>query len=118
MLVKIGNRDITRNIILETYDVDSLDVTEDWEDGNYVKHSAVVRKRIAGTFKVMCSRSLGLTSKEFIDLVENSKTDGKAYIYVYANNLAEIILIDAFINIKTDRHLQNRDTFVVSVEEC
>lgn len=118
MLVKIGEKDITRNIIYESYEVDSQDVAEEWEDANYFKHVDVIRTKVAGTFKVMCSKALGMTTRQFIDLINENKTDGTIYAIVYVNNTARLEAINAICKVETGKHLYNADVFSVSLEEC
>lgn len=41
--------DFTENIVAPTYDVNYEDVTEDWEDANYVTHRIIPRMKIKGS---------------------------------------------------------------------
>lgn len=44
--------DFTSNIVMSTYDVNYEDVTEDWEDADYVTHRIIPRTRIKGSLEM------------------------------------------------------------------
>lgn len=44
--------DLTPHILMSTYDVNKVDIEEDWEDANYVVHRIVPKERIEGSFDI------------------------------------------------------------------
>lgn len=69
--VAIEWEDFTDCIKLLTYDVNSEDINEDWDDANYETHRIVARKRVTGKFEMIFPSMT--RQKEFFHYVEESK---------------------------------------------
>lgn len=84
--------DFTDCIKLPSYDVNSEDVNEDWEDANYEMHRIIARKKITGKFEMIFPTME--RQKEFFYRLEQSKQlngFGIAYVElkVHVNNVLD-----------------------------
>jgi len=84
--------DFTDCIKLPSYNVNSNDVNEDWDDANYTTHRIVARKKIEGKFE-MIFPSIE-RQKYFFYLLDKSRElngDGIAYVdlKVHVNNMLD-----------------------------
>lgn len=70
MLAKIGDRDITKNIITDSYEVNAEDVYNEWTDANKRRHRDVIRQRVVGTFTLKFN-----TEEEHADFVSLLKAN-------------------------------------------
>lgn len=89
----IDYEDFTDCIKLPSYNVNSEDVNEDWEDANYETHRVVARKKITGKFEMIFPTMV--RQKEFFNYLEISKQlngNGIAYVdlKLQVNNVFEI----------------------------
>lgn len=85
--------DFTDCIKLPSYDVNSEDVNEDWEDADYKTHRIAVRKKVNGKFEMIFPTMTRY--KEFLNYIELSKQlngDGIAYVELrlQVNNILDI----------------------------
>lgn len=53
MLLEINSNDYTNNVQESTYNVNTEDVCNEWEDGFYRKHKDKYRERITGSFDIV-----------------------------------------------------------------
>lgn len=84
--------DFTDCIKLPSYDVNSNDVNEDWDDANYTTHRIVARKKIEGKFEMIFPSME--RQKRFFYLLDQSRDlngDGIAYVdlRVHVNNMLD-----------------------------
>lgn len=125
MVINQANADITRFIILGSWDVNEEDVYETWEDANRLAHRGVVRQKVKGSFDV---KFYSIQDHEyFIDLLTNplsfnNDSSGTINCTVYINNKNKTKTIDAFIDFKLKNYVpaisEDRDPgFTVSLEE-
>lgn len=85
MLVKIGNTDISKNILTDSYAVNAEDECNEWTDSNKVLHRDVVRQRIMGSFTVKFLTEEAYAA--FIKLLLDSRTlDHKIPVEIYVVN--------------------------------
>lgn len=89
----IDYENFTDCIKLPSYNVNSEDVNEDWEDANYETHRVVARKKVTGKFEMIFPTME--RQKEFFNYLEISKQlngNGIAYVElrVQVNNAFEI----------------------------
>ena len=73
--------DFTDLISLPTYDVNYEDVTESWDDANYVSHVTRVRKRVTGKFSLWFS-DLARYNLLMVTLKNNRERNGEGDAYV------------------------------------
>ena len=85
--------DFTDCVKLPSYDVNSEDINEDWDDADYVTHRIVTRKRISGKFEMIFPSIERY--RQFLFLLDQSKEyngEGIAYVElkVHVNNVLDI----------------------------
>ena len=88
----INYADFTDCIKLPSYDVNSEDINEDWEDADYRTHRIVTRRKVNGKFEMIFPTIE--RQKEFFHLLDISKElngDGNAYVEleVHLNNVLD-----------------------------
>ena len=55
MVFKIGENDYSSKVVMDTYNVNRIDVYTEWEDANGTKHRDVYRQKIQGDFEMLIS---------------------------------------------------------------
>lgn len=85
-LLIINGTDLTSNIVVPTYKVESKSIYEEWTDANRVEHHDVIRSRVMGTFTLHFETESDY--ENFLNLINNNKTSGDYLIAtVYDNRI-------------------------------
>ena len=119
----INRTDISKHIVVGTYQINAQDVFEEWVDGNYNNRREVIRDRVAGTFEVYFRNKDEYS--EFVQLIEESKTEEGWMECEVAVNNRDKMYSNRAIYIKKmepmrDRAITGRDyfpQFEVEIEE-
>ena len=122
MVFKIGNNDYSDKVIVDTYDVNRIDIYTEWEDANGTKHRDVYRQKIQGQFDMLIPKLSDYQS--FIADVKGHTTNG-GYVQcrVCVNNYnQENVYANLFIDYTPIKTMNNNYTkgylsFTVTVEE-
>ena len=122
MVFKIGDNDYSAKVLMDTYNVNRIDIYTEWEDANGTTHRDVYRKKIQGEFDMLISNVAEYSA--FIADVQNNTTNG-GYVTckVCVNNYnQENVQADMFIDYTPIKTLNNNYTkgylsFTVRVEE-
>ena len=122
MVFKIGDNDYSDKVVVDTYNVNKVDIYTEWEDANGRTHRDVYRRKIQGDFDMLIAKIGDYQS--FIMDVQNHMTNG-GYVpcKVCVNNMnEENVQADLFIDyspIKTmnSNYTKGYLTFNVTVEE-
>lgn len=122
MVFKINNTDYSSKVVMDTYNVNRIDVFTEWEDANGTKHRDVYRRKIQGDFEMLISNMSEYAA--FIQDIRNNRTNGgyvKCKVAVNNYNL-EDVEADLFIDYEPVRTRMNNYTkgylsFTVRVEE-
>lgn len=86
MVFKIGNNDYSDKVMMDTYDVNQLDVYTEWEDANGTIHRSIYRQKVEGTFSMLISKLSDYQA--FISDIKASKlSNGSVPCKVAVNNL-------------------------------
>ena len=106
----IAYEDFTNCIKLGSYDVNSEDVNEDWDDADYRTHRIVTRRKITGKFEMIFPTMT--RQKEFFYLLDRSKElngEGNAYVdlRVMVNNVLDVSKKDATLSDVADMQCIN-----------
>lgn len=122
MVFKIGDKDYTNNVIMDTYDVNQIDIFTSWEDANGITHRDVYRRKIKGQFDMQISKLSEYQG--FINDIQTYSNSGNFLSCVLAvNNLnTENVAADCFIEYTPIRTMNNDYTkgylsFTVKIEE-
>lgn len=122
MVFKVGNNDYSDKVVMDTYNVNRIDIYTSWEDANGRTHRDVYRKKIQGEFEMLISNVSEY--RDFITDVHNNTTNG-GYVpcKVFINNYdQDDVSADLFIDYTPIKTMQNNYTkgflkFTVTIEE-
>lgn len=122
MVFKIGDKNYSDKVLMDTYDMNQIDIFTSWEDANGITHRDVYRKKIKGQFDMKISKLSEY--QEFLNDVQNYRNvDNFVSCVLAVNNLdAENIQAECFIEYTPIRTRNNNYTkgylsFTVKLEE-
>jgi len=122
MVFKVGLTDYSNKVIVDTYDVNRIDIYTEWEDANGTKHRDVYRQRIQGSFDMQISKISEYQA--FVDDIRMHKTNGGFVpCRVCVNNennenvYAELFIDYAPIKTMKNDYTKGYLTFTVNIEE-
>lgn len=122
MVFKIGDNDYSSKVLMDTYNVNRIDIYTEWEDANGTIHRDIYRKKIQGEFDVLISNMSEYAA--FIADVQNNTTNGGFVpCKVCVNNYnQEDVQADLFIDYTPIKTMNNNYTkgylsFTVRIEE-
>jgi len=96
---KINTTDLTDYADIQNFNVNKVDVFQDWIDGNWIAHREIVRTRIEGSFQLGFKDATNWSS--FLTLLSTSKNVAGYYpVTVYVNNTGAEETINAFLDIQ------------------
>ena len=99
-LLKIGNTDVTGNIVQNTYNVSRLPVYKTYEDANGATHRRYIRHKAQGTLQmVFPDLTAYQTFKSLID-INTSQTDFAVSVTYYDNLSGNTYSTNVFIDYK------------------
>lgn len=99
VLLKIGNTDVSANIVADSYSVYNQPVYKVYEDANGVTHKRFIRNKIAGSFEMFFRSMQNYT--DFMDLVDTNTSSSNFSVLctVYDTKRADVYTINAFIEL-------------------
>lgn len=120
-LAVVNGNDITKYIDKDTFQVNSSDVYESWQNANFVEKRIFVRKRVEGQFEIRCGK--GLTLANFISNWNSAVTNGIVTIGVWVQNDNSFQAIQAFYSFEGQEHVELDngafyDRLVIKIKEC
>ena len=97
VLLKIGNTNVSDNIVADSYSVYNQPVYKVYEDANGVTHKRFIRDKIEGSFEMFFRTMRGYT--DFVDLINTntSSSDFSVLCTVYDTKRSDVYTINAFI---------------------
>ena len=122
MVFKIANTDYSSKVIVDTYEVNRIDVFTEWEDANGTTHRDVYRRRIEGQFDMQIS-DISEYNRFIADVHGYTQNGGWVPCRVSVNNYnQENMRADLFIDYAPIRTMKNDYTkgfmtFTVTVKE-
>lgn len=122
MVFAIGENDYSAKVLMDTYNVNQIDVFTQWEDANGITHRDVYRKRITGSFDMQIS-NISEYQAFIQDVQNNMQNGGFVTCKVAVNNLnTENVQKDLFIDYQPIRTRNSNYTkgymsFTVTIEE-
>lgn len=118
MLVKIGNTDITQNVIAESYEVNDERPFEEWKDADKKRHRDYER-HIVGKFDLKFTTESDYNS--FLNLMKNNTRDDIISMTLYVVNSGKEETINAFFDFKPvvmkNNHNKRIAKFTFNIEE-
>lgn len=122
MVFKIGENDYSGKVLMDTFNVNRIDVFTTWEDANGTTHRDIYRHKIQGQFDMMISK-LSEYQAFINDIHDQSTNGGYVPCKIAVNNYdVENVDADLFIEYTPVRSMNNNYTkgylsFTVTVEE-
>ena len=97
-LFNIAGVDLTKHIMVPTYEINQVDEYKKWTDANHIEHRECFRKRVLGKFTMKFLDKDNYF--EFLELLKKYKeVGGYTSTSLYVNNLNEVITTNVFITI-------------------
>lgn len=93
----LNGTDITRFIDKETYQVNSEQLYEEWQNANFVSVRIPIRKRISGKFNIRCGNRSQYS--DFLTLLNAATVNGVTTIGVYVQNDNQFEAINAYVTL-------------------
>lgn len=123
MVFKIGANDYSDKVVMDTYEVNQIDVYTQWEDANGTIHRDTYRKKISGRFDMLISSLSEYNA--FIADIQNNKTNGSwVDCLIAVNNLnqenvsAKLFIDYTPIRTRNTNYTKGYMSFTVTIEEC
>lgn len=97
VLLKIGNTNVSDNIVADSYSVYNQPVYKVYEDANGVTHKRFIRDKIEGSFEMFFRTMRGYT--DFVALLDTntSPSDFSVLCTIYDTKRSNVYTINAFI---------------------
>ena len=103
--VVVNNTNITPYIVEGSYNVNSEDVYESWNDANKVEHRIVTTEKVKGSFEVVCSnRSCSITLANFLSLWNGAVDNKVVTIGCRVLNTDKFEALECYFSIKNTKH--------------
>lgn len=120
-LATVNNVDITRYIEKDTYKMNSNDVYESWQNGNFVEKRIQIRTRVEGSFTIHCGK--GLTLANFLLNWDSAVQDNVVTMGVFVQNTNSFEAIEAFYEFEGQKHVELDngafyDEMTIKIKEC
>lgn len=112
--IVVGSTNIAGYIVDGSYDMDSTDKYESWQDGNYVEHRIIVTSKVTGSFKVVCSNET-IDLDDFRAIFDNAADNGVVNMSVWVTNQGVTKAISAYYNMKSAEHIIRADGTYIDV---
>lgn len=122
MVFAIGANDYSAKVVMDTYDVNQIDVFTQWEDANGMTHRDVYRKRVQGTFDMLIS-NISEYQAFITDVQNNRRNGGFVQCKIAVNNLnqenmqKDLFIDYAPIRTRNSNYTKGYMTFTVTIEE-
>lgn len=122
MVFKIGDNDYSDKILMDTYDVNMVDIYTQWEDGNGTTHRDIYRTKIQGNFEMQISK-LSEYADFVNDIRDHRDNGGWISCIVAVNNMneenvqANLFIDYAPIRTRNNNYTKGYLSFTVTVEE-
>lgn len=95
---KLGSTDLSPAADIQNWNVNQVDVWQEWTDGNWIDHREIVRQRVEGSFKLGFKTAAAWN--DFTALLDAARNVAGYYaLQVYVNNTASTETVDAFLEI-------------------
>lgn len=104
--LEVAENDLTKYIVEDSYDINTTDKYEAWEDGNMVEHRIVVTSKVSGSFEILCSNhSNTISLARFLELWNSVTVNKVATIGVYVPIINEFKAIECYFSMESSKHI-------------
>lgn len=110
----IGDIDITKYIIKDTYKVNSEPVYESWQDGNFRSHRIYTRTKVTGSFDVIFFGEDDGPYQDFLALIASETSQNVLTIGLYVENEAAFESFEVYCELTSSQHAETTDGRIVN----
>ena len=114
ILATIGETDITKYIIKDSYDINSEPVYQSWQDGNFREHRIYTRDRIEGDFEVIFFDEDNGAYEDFLELLAGSTSNHLTTMGLFVLNDSSFEALQAYVSITAKQHAETSDGRMVN----
>jgi len=114
ILATIGETDITKYIIKDSYDINSEPVYQSWQDGNFREHRIYTRDRIEGDFEVIFFDEDNGAYEDFLELLAGSTSNHLTTMGLFVLNDSSFEALQAYVQITAKQHAETSDGRMVN----
>lgn len=119
----IANTDISKNIIKDSYEINTEPVFESWTDGNFREHRIYIRDRVKGSFDVIFFDEDNGTYQDFLDLLDSATTNRVLTLGLFVVNESKFEVFEVYYSIEQSQHAETIDgrmvnKMTINIEEC
>lgn len=119
MLVILGNKDLTKYVLSDSYDIQLTRKFEEWTDANYKKHRIYTANKVSGSFGLICGSSNGITVDELLNLITSNTENDVLTITVFVKNTNAMESIECFYTLENKQFDdKGHAVYTLKLEEC
>lgn len=112
----VANRNLTPYIVDGTYDIQTDDQSEKWNDANMLEHRVIISTKVTGSFQIVCSnRANSITLADFLALWESAVDNGVVTLGLYVPSRNSFEALDCYYEIKSADHILTADQEFIDV---
>ena len=112
----VANQNFTPYIIDGTYDIQTEDQYEKWDDANMVEHRVIVTSKVKGSFQIVCSnRTNSITLADFLLTWSSAVNNGVVTLGLYVPSRNSFEALDCYYEIKSADHILSADGDFIDV---
>ena len=107
--LSINGKDYTPYIVAGSYNVNTEDKYDSWEDGNMIQHRVIASSKVVGSIQLCCSEETTRFPEVSTLLADlNAVTDnGVLSIGVYVPSLGTIKAVDCYYKLDNVSHIKS-----------
>lgn len=119
MLAIIGDTDLTKYVLNDSYNIQLDRKFEEWTDANYTKHRIYTANKVSGSFGIICGSANGITADEFLELISNNSESNILTITLFVPNTNSMDAIECFYSLESTKFDSNgKNVLTLKLEEC
>lgn len=110
----VAGHDLTKYIVDGTYDINTDDIYESWNNGNMVEHRGPTFQKVIGSFDICCTDQTGeLSLADFLSYWNSAVRNKVATLGLYVPSLNEFMALECYYTIQSKEHIKKGDgTFI------
>lgn len=119
MLVILGNKDLTKYVLSDSYEIQQERKYKEWTDANYKKHRIYTASKVVGSFGIICGSSNGISADELLNLIASNTENDVLTITIFIKNTNAMETIECFYTLENKKFDDKGHViFTIKLEEC
>lgn len=112
----VANTNLTAYIVDGSYDIQTEDKYDSWDDANKVEHRVIITSKVSGSFQIACSnRANSITLSDFMSLWESAVDNGVVTLGLYVPSRNSFEALNCYFEIKSSEHILTADQEFIDV---